>query len=418
MKLLHTSDWHLGGKLHEQDRTSEHEQFLEWLRRLLREEQPDALVIAGDVFDTYAPSNRALELYYSFLGDVFKASLSRAVVVIGGNHDSPTLLDSPEKVLVHLNARVVGAAADEPAQEVVWVPGAEAGDGLAIGAVPYLREGDLRCAAAGESEEERAAKLEAGFRAHYARVAEAARALSRTKTGRDAPLVFTGHCHLSSAKLSDDHSERARAIGGLDGFAANLLPPADYVALGHLHLPQAVGGNPACRYAGSPLPMSFSEAQSAKSVAIASFGQQTGDPVAVRTVPVPVFQKLEQISGTPEAIKTRLSELIAARQSVWVDVQVTEGEGELSAFWDMIALLVRDTPVKILTRRNSRPSRPWSGRDAPEALRLDTLTPAEVFQMRLAEESLTDGERADFAALFAGLLNDLAAARVASEVAP
>ncbi|HNX34880.1 MAG TPA: exonuclease SbcCD subunit D C-terminal domain-containing protein [Kiritimatiellia bacterium] len=415
MKILHTSDWHLGGKLHEQDRSGEHERFLAWLAALLREERPDALVIAGDVFDTFAPSNRALELYYSFLGEIFKSSLCRAVVAVGGNHDSPSLLDSPEKVLIHLHAHVVGAAAETPAQEVVWVPGADADSGLAIGAVPYLREGDLRCAAAGESEEERAARLQAGFRAHYAAVAEAARALSRAKAGRDVPLVLTGHCCLSTAKLSDDHSERARTIGGLDSFSAALLPPADYVALGHLHLPQAVGGNPACRYAGSPLPMSFAEAQSAKSVALVTFGAQAGEPVDVRTVPVPVFQKLEQVSGAPEAIAARLAELTRGGEPVWADVQVTEGEGELAAFWDSLSALVRDTPVKILTRRNNRPGRSRAGRGDADTLRLDTLTPAEVFRMRLAEEALTDGERADFAALFNGLLRDVAAARITAE---
>lgn len=418
MKLLHTSDWHLGGKLHEQDRAVEHARFLEWLKELLREERPDVLVIAGDVFDTFSPSNRALELYYSFLGEVFHAALCRAVIVVGGNHDSPSLLDSPEKVLVHLNTRVVGVATEDPACEVVWVPGAEAGSGLVVGAVPYLREGDLRSAAEGESEDERDAKRQAGFRSHYARVAEAARSVSRAKTGREVPLVLTGHCFLSNAAFSDDHSERARSIGGLDGFASALLPPADYLALGHLHLPQAVGGNPACRYAGSPVPMSFSEAQGSKSVALATFGANSGDPVEVRTVPVPVFQRMEQVTGVPDAIKARLSQLVQAGEPVWTDVQVTEGEGELSAFWDDLSVLVRDTPVKILVRRNGRPNRVWSGRGSSDDIRLDTLTPSAVFRMRLAEESLTEGERAAYTALFDGLLLDLTAARITAEAAP
>lgn len=418
MKLLHTSDWHLGGKLHDQDRTDEHERFLAWLKRLMAEEHPDALVIAGDVFDTYTPSNRALELYYSFLGDVFKLSLCRTVVVVGGNHDSPSLLDSPEKVLIHLQAHVVGAATDVPSRAAVWIPGPEPGGGFAVGAVPYLREGDLRCAAPGESETERAARLETGFRARYAAVADAARALGREKTGREVPLVLTGHCFLRGATLSDDHSERARAVGGLDGFSASLLPPADYYALGHLHLPQAVGGRPACRYAGSPIPMSFSEANGEKSVAIVSFGPQSGSPVDIRTVPVPVFQKLEQVFGSPDAVRTRLALLAAAGESVWTDVQVTEGEGELAAFWDELAALVRDTPVKILTRRNSRPDRCRPGRGETDEAPLDTLTPADLFRMRLSEESLTEDERTAYTALFDELLGDFTAARIAGEASP
>ena len=418
MKLLHTSDWHLGGKLHEQDRTREHEQFLEWLTTLLRAERPDALVVAGDVFDTFTPSNRALELYYSFLGELFKASLCRAVVITGGNHDSPSLLDSPEKILVHLNARVVGSASDDPAQEVVWVQGEQAENGLVIGAVPYLREGDLRCAASGESEEERAAKLQAGFRTHYARVAEAARLLSSAKTGFDVPLILTGHCYLRNAMLSDDHSERARAIGGLDGLSCTLLPPSDYLALGHLHLPQTIGGNSARRYAGSPIPMSFAEAETEKSVVLVTFGVRSGDPVDARTIPVPVFQKLKQLTGTPETIMARLAELITDGESVWTDVQVTEGEGELSAFWDETARLVMNTPVKILTRRNSRPARAWAGRGTDEEIRLDTLTPNDVFRMRLDEESLADEERQFYSTLFDELMRDVSAARITAEVAP
>ena len=418
MKLLHTSDWHLGGKLHEQDRTSEHEQFLAWLITLLRAERPDVLVIAGDVFDTFTPSNRALELYYSFLGAIHKDALCRAVVVTGGNHDSPSLLDSPEKVLAHLNTHVVGAAPDDPAQTVVWVPGGQAGTGLVIGAVPYLREGDLRCAASGESEEERAAKLQAGFRAHYARVAECARALSRANAGADMPFVLTGHCYLCSAKLSDDHSERARAIGGLDGLSCTLLPPSDYLALGHLHLPQTIGGNSARRYAGSPIPMSFAEAETEKSVVLVTFGARSGDPVDARTIPVPVFQKLKQVTGTPEAIKARLAELITDGESVWTDVQVTEGEGELAAFWDELVTLVQNTSVKILTRRNCRPAHAWANRGTDGEIRLDTLTPTDVFRMRLAEEDLTEGERQGYSELFDGLMRDLTAARITAEVTP
>jgi len=418
MKIIHTADWHLGGKLHEQERSGEHERFLHWLKDLLRDERPDALLVAGDVFDTFTPSNRALELYYSFLGEIFHASLCRAVVIVGGNHDSPSLLDSPEKVLVHLNAHVVGAAVDDPAQEVVWVPGADTSGGLVIGAVPYLREGDLRCSTLGESEEERAAKRRAGFQTHYARVAAAARALSRGKTGREVPLVLMGHGYLDKAKLSDDLSERARNVGGLDGFGASLLPAADYIALGHLHLAQEIGGSPACRYAGSPLPMSFSEAAGGKSVVVATFGAASGDPVNVRCVPVPVFQRLEQVSGTPETIRARLLELIQNGASVWTDVRVTGGEGELAGFWEELSVLVRNTGVKILTKRNGRPGRTWSGRGTPDEIRLDTLTPAEVFRMRLAEESLADGERASYAALFDGLLRDFAAGRIAAEGTP
>jgi exonuclease SbcD len=402
MKLIHTSDWHLGARLYEQDRAAEQGAFLAWLQSILRAERPDALVVAGDIFDTSAPSNAAQELYYDLLGAVFQESLCRCVVITGGNHDSPSLLDSPENVLAHLNTIVVGAAPETPADEAVYVPGREPGTGLVIAAVPFLREGDLRSALPGESAASRAGRQRDGFQAHYAAAAQAARALGHARTGRDdLPLVLTGHCFITGAALSDDKSERARAsIGGVDGYPARLLPLADYIALGHLHVPQSVNGRDTCRYAGSPLPMSFAEADQPKSVTCAEFGAQSGAPVTVRTLPVPIFQKLEPLSGTPETILRRLGDLVQTRASVWVEIRVTEGEGLLDTFWNDTATLAKDTPVKILARVNARAARRRAERAAEETERLDTLSPEAVFAMRLAEEDLSAAERAEYTALF------------------
>jgi exonuclease SbcD len=406
MKLLHTSDWHLGARLYEQDRTAEHAAFLDWLRDLLRAERPDALVVTGDIFDTYAPSNAAQGLYYDFLGAVFKDALCRSVVVIGGNHDSPSLLNSPEKVLSHLNTTVVGSAPQTLAAEAVFVPGENPGAGLLIAAVPYLRDGDLRAALPGESAADRTTRLREGFQTHYEQAAQAARVLGRERTGRaDLPLVLTGHCFITGAALSDDKSERARAaVGGVDGYSAALLPSADYIALGHLHVPQSVSGRETCRYAGSPLPMSFAESSQQKSVTLVDFAAPAA-PV-VRLIPVPVFQKLEQLSGSPESILARLAELTQAREAVWTELRVTEGEGLLDAFWNDAAALVKDTPVKILARVNARPSRLRAGRAAEGTDRLDTLTPEAVFALRLNEEDLTEAERADYTALFAEVVRE------------
>lgn len=402
MKLFHTSDWHLGARLYEQERAAEQASFLDWLKVILCAERPDALVIAGDIFDTYAPSNAAQELYYDFLGAVFKDALCRSVVITGGNHDSPSLLDSPENVLAHLNTTVVGAAPADPVDEAVFVSGAEPDAGFVVAAVPYLREGDLRSALPGESVADRATRQQVGFRAHYAAAAQAARALGRARTGRDdLPLVVTGHCFITGAALSDDRSERARvSVGGVDGYSAHTLPPADYIALGHLHIPQAVGGRETCRYAGSPLPMSFAEASQAKSVSVVELGACFGAPVSIRTLPVPVFQKLAQTTGTPEAILHRLTDLVQRHEPVWVEIRVTEGEGLLDTFWNDAVTLAKDTPVKILARINARPSRLHARRVAEEPERLETLTPETVFAMRLDEEDLSAAERTEYAALF------------------
>ena len=177
MRILHTSDWHLGAQLHEQSRIPEQVAFLEWLKALMIKEKPDALIIAGDIFDSCAPSNTAQNLYYDFLSATFKENLCRTVVVVGGNHDSPSLLDAPGNVLTSINTKVVGAVAylrDDSGgyvpnyeKEIVIVKDASGMPGLVIGAVPYLREPDLRTSDALETNTDRSEKLKRGFKEHY-----------------------------------------------------------------------------------------------------------------------------------------------------------------------------------------------------------------------------------------------------------
>lgn len=392
MKLIHTSDWHLGGRLHEQDRTHEHERFLEWLLGLLHEEKPDALVVCGDVFDTYTPSNTATQLYYSFLGETFGKKLCGSVVVIGGNHDSPTLLSSPSSALKYLNTSIVGQSSENPEEGVFIVKAPDGSPGLVIAAVPYMRDADLRNFAYASGIEtadpsERDEFLRSGFTARYAAAAEAAR-----KAAPGAPLVLLGHCMITSARISDEKSERARTIGGIDSFSAMSLPMSDYIALGHLHIPQAVGGSETLRYSGAPLPMSFAEAGDAKSVVIAEFDPERKSPVKIRIASVPSFQKLVSITGTPEVALSGIRELVAGNSDVWTSVEVNEGEGDIRGFWNEIDEAARDSQVKILVKHDTRLRNFTGGIAGTEADDLKTLEPEDVARRRLAEENLSEAE--------------------------
>jgi len=409
MKIIHTADWHLGGRLHDQERYAEHEAFAGWLKDLLGRETPDALVIAGDLFDTCAPSNRAQADYFSLLAAIYKESLCRAVVVIGGNHDSPSLLDAPARALAQLNCWVVGEADPaDPEREVVLVPDASGQPALAIAAVPYLREGDLRRDEAGETDTDRTAKLHEGFRLHYQVAAQRARQKAHELAGRELPLLLTGHLYLTGATLSDAISERAQRIGNLGEMPMALLPEAQYVALGHLHTPHAVGGIPYCRYAGSPLPMSFGEAGQTKSVAVVEFGPRPSEPAAVRLEPVPVFQHLEQVRGSPADIAVRLRQLVAARANVWVEVQVTAGDGDLGPFWNSLPALVENSEVRVLAHQNCRPQASSAAARATDEVGLEQLTPQEVFRLRLTDDpSVSDAERQWLPALLDQILKDV-----------
>jgi exonuclease SbcD len=410
MRILHTSDWHLGAQLHEQSRIPEQTAFLKWLKELMASEKPDALIIAGDIFDTCAPSNTALNLYYDFLSTTFKENLCRAVVVVGGNHDSPSLLDAPGNVLAHLQTRVVGAVDYQPdgnggyvanhEKEVVVVKDAKGKPSLVIGAVPYLRDADLRTSEAMETDTDRSAKLKRGFKEHYSTVAELARLQARLPDGRHLPIVLTGHLALTGGTTAAEKSERDLLIGNLGSLEFDLLPEADYYALGHLHCPQTVGDNPACRYSGAPIPMGFGEVGQVKSVAIVDLVPGTNPTVRLETIPP--TQRLAQLKGTPETIDEKLKELVAAGDNVWVDIQVNEGVGDLTAWWSAFSATTEGTAVRLLRWQNTRPGKNGSvlAGAIADAAKLEHLTPDQLFTMRLADEDLTDGEKAVFSAMF------------------
>ena len=407
MKIIHTSDWHLGAQLYEQSRHPEQEKFTVWLKNLMRREKPDALIVAGDIFDTYSPPNTSLELYYSLLGDIFRESLCRTVVIVGGNHDSPSLLNSPGKVLSHLNIKVIGGADLE--KEIVLIKNRDATTGLAIGAVPYLRDADLRISGEGEGFSDVSAKLRAGLKKHYDDVVQKI----RLQTGNDVPLLLTGHFFLSKSKLSDDLSERTRQIGNIGEVPYDLLPAADYYALGHLHIPQALPANELCRYSGSPIPMSFSEAGQVKSVAIVDFSGKT----TIRLEPVPSFQRLEQISGTTAIVESKIKELADSSSDAWLDIQINEHEGDLTEFWNSLPSLVANTSVKILTRQDMRPHRSWSRRGEQE-IALDTIKPGDVFKMLLDDEQLTGDERVEFSRMYEEIIQTVTQGDIAGEQDP
>ncbi|MCA9457858.1 MAG: exonuclease subunit SbcD, partial [Nitrospira sp.] len=191
MKILHTSDWHIGRTLYGRKRYEEFEAFLTWLTETIQQNEIDALLVAGDVFDTSAPSNRAQELYYRFLCRV-AASPCRHVVVIAGNHDSPSFLNAPKELLKALDVHVIGSSSEALEDEVLVLRNEHGDPELIVCAVPYLRDRDIRVAEAGESVEDKERKLIDGIRTHYAAVAALAEQ-KREELGVNIPIVAMGH---------------------------------------------------------------------------------------------------------------------------------------------------------------------------------------------------------------------------------
>jgi exonuclease SbcD len=337
IKILHTSDWHLGRTLYGRKRYDEFSAFLDWLALIITNENIDVLLIAGDIFDTSTPSNRAQELYYRFLCRVSN-SCCRHIVVIAGNHDSPSFLNAPRELLHALNVYVIGAITANPAavqprsyaDEVIVLKDEKNRPEAIICAVPYLRDRDIRTVEPGETIDDKNAKLAAGLRNHYTDVCTIAvqkRDALKENGHSPIPIIAMGHLFTAGGKTVDGDGVRELYVGNLAHISADAFPDSiDYLALGHLHVPQQIGGAAHMRYCGSPLPMGYGEAAQPKKVVLVEFTDDVPvtaqpRPCSIRELDIPCFQPLERIAGSLDEIRTRIAELKQHKSKAWLEIE-------------------------------------------------------------------------------------------------
>jgi len=387
MKILHTSDWHIGRALYGRKRYDEFEAFLNWLAGLIESENIDALLVAGDVFDNSAPSNHAQELYYRFLCRVAAAS-HRHVVIIAGNHDSPSFLNAPRDLLKFLNIHVVGYASDRPEDELIVLSGPDDEPQLIVCAIPYLRDRDIRTAEAGESTEDKERKIIEGIRSHYRMVCEAAEE-KRSTLKKRVPIVAMGHLFAAGGETIDGDGVRELYIGSLAQVRKDVFPESiDYLALGHLHIPQRVGGSDFIRYSGSPLPIGFGEAGQEKSVALVDF---SGNARKVMNIPVPRFQELKTLQGDWPTIARGIDELKSKGSNAWLEI-VYDGDEIAGDLRERLDEAVEGTGIEILRVKNNRVlERAMSGMDTDESL--DDLDATDVFNRCLESHEVPEDQR-------------------------
>jgi DNA repair protein SbcD/Mre11 len=374
MKILHTSDWHIGRALYKRQRYAEFESFLNWLAGVIEEENVDVLLVAGDVFDNSTPSNFAQKLYYRFLCRVAGAGKCH-VVVVAGNHDSPSFLNAPRELLKSVNVHVVGSASDSPADELIVLTGLDNEPNLIVCAVPYLRDRDIRTTEAGESIEDKERKIIEGIRNHYHLVcneAEQKHALLK----KPIPIIAMGHLFASGGKTVDGDGVRELYIGSLAQVRMDVFPGCiDYLALGHLHIPQTVGGSEFIRYSGSPLPIGFGEAQQVKHIVIVEFSGQTPH---IKNISVPRFQELKTLSGDWQTIADEIDELKGMASNAWLEINY-EGDEIASSLRERLDEAISGTALEILRVKNNRVlQRALTGKDAGETL--DNLDVTDVFK--------------------------------------
>ncbi|MEW8419736.1 MAG: exonuclease SbcCD subunit D C-terminal domain-containing protein [Candidatus Thiodiazotropha endolucinida] len=391
MKVLHTSDWHIGRSLYGRKRYLEFESFLTWLAETIQQNEIDVLLVAGDVFDTSAPSNRAQELYYRFLCRV-AGSPCRHVVIVAGNHDSPSFLNAPKELLKALDVHVVGSSTEAPEDEVFVLRNEQDDPELIVCAVPYLRDRDIRVAEAGESVEDKERKLIEGIRTHYAAVAALAEQ-KREELGVGIPIVATGHLFTAGGQTVDGDGVRELYVGSLAHVTAGIFPASfDYLALGHLHVPQKVNGLETIRYSGSPLPMGFGEAKQQKSVCKVAFDQNDGynTALSVQLIDVPVFQKLERVKGDWDGISGRILELSATDSQGWLEV-IYEGDEVIGDLRERLEAAISGTQMEILRIKNNRIIDRVLGQIHEEET-LDDLNVNDVFERCLAVHEVPEDQ--------------------------
>jgi DNA repair protein SbcD/Mre11 len=388
MKILHTSDWHIGRTLYGRKRYDEHEAFLSWLIETIREERVEVLLIAGDVFDTSVPSNRAQELYYRFLCRV-AGSCCRHVVVIAGNHDSPSFLGAPKELLRAMDIHVIGTASTDPGDEILVLQNEMKKPELIVCAAPYLRDRDIRVAEAGETVEDKEKKVIEGIRRHYFELIALAED-TRNKLERPAlPIVAMGHLFTAGGQTVDGDGVRELYVGSLAHISAGIFPDnLDYLALGHLHVPQKVGGSDVRRYSGSPIPMGFGEARQRKSVCLVEI---SGSGADVRLIDVPVFRKLERIRGDWSSISARIQTLAASGSPAWLEI-IYDGEDLISDLRERLEKAIAGSELEILRIKNNRIVDQVLGRMNNEET-LDDLNLADVFERCLIAHGVVDDQR-------------------------
>jgi len=383
LRLFHSADWHLGHHLHGISRQREHQQFLDWLLDELDTKQADALIVAGDIFDSANPSSAAQAQLYNFLVSAKSRLPNLDIVLVGGNHDSASRLDAPASILNALGVTVVGGLSRDAQGAIDWerllVPLTNTDGEIKAwcGAMPFLRNADLPT-------EPDSDPLIAGMKSLYAELF----AQLQQKAGNAESLILTGHCYMVNGALSE-LSERKILGGNQHALPVELFPDdIAYVALGHLHLAQKVGANEHIRYSGSPIPLSFDEA--AYTHQIMQVDLKAGQPL-VTVPPLKSPRSVELLRNSPTVKDFAvLAEVIGQLEQLTLDELSLEQRPLLElrirlekpepGLRQQIEQAIAALPVRLLKISTAYNGSENSLADLNIEERLEELQPLDVFQ--------------------------------------
>ncbi|ATN05962.1 exonuclease sbcCD subunit D [Chryseobacterium indologenes] len=303
MKFLHTADWHIGQLFHEYDRSYEHQQFLNWLVGILLTENIEVLLISGDIFDSSNPSAASVRMFYRFLNEATRAVPHLQIMITAGNHDSAARLAAPKPLLESSNVHIIGLVEKDAVGNIdyekllVKIHDASGAIKAFCLAIPFLRMGDYPAIA------DCANPYTEGVAALY----QEAFAYAQQYSTEDQPIIAMGHLHTQQAEITDlDKTERL-IMGGVECISASAFhSDIKYVALGHIHKAQKIGGKEHIRYCGSPLPMSFSEIHYIHQVIVFDLDREISN---LKAIEIPVFVPLQRIPHQHQPLHEVIAQL-------------------------------------------------------------------------------------------------------------
>lgn len=397
MKILHTSDWHLGQHFMGKSRRDEHKAFIDWLLALVDSESIDAVIIAGDIFDTGSPPSYAREMYHQLVLDM-KARQCQ-LVIVAGNHDSVSMLNESKSLLSYLDTQVSSQANLEDLASHVIALKDKSGDVAAwVCAVPYLRPKDVMKSISGQSEQDKKQGLLQHIGDFYQQVYELACEKNKSLK-QPVPIIGTGHLTAMGGQVSE--SVRDLYVGTLEALPTSVFPKFDYLALGHIHRAQAITKDGRFRYSGSPIPLSFDELGREKSLVVidtAAFVAQgpamdlfdeKQEPIQLHTIPT--FQPMQSLKGNLKDVLKQIDKLaIIDGTMLWLEVTVIADE-YLSDVHKRLVEAIEGKSIELL--RVMRKSAVDTKKAAFESRQtLSELTVKEVFEKSLQGNADIDEE--------------------------
>lgn len=381
MKILHTADWHIGQLFHEYDRTYEHQKFLDWLVQTIHSEQLDVLLISGDVFDLSNPSAVSVKMFYTFLNKAVSINPELQIVITAGNHDSAARLESPKPLLESSNIHIIGLVEKNESGNINY-------DKLTIPlkdktgiikawclAVPFLRMGDYPAIA--DCDNPYTEGVSEFYRQAYAYVS------SKKEAGQ--AILAMGHLHAQQAEITDlDKTERL-IMGGVECIsAAAFHEDIKYVALGHIHKAQRIGGNEHIRYCGSPIPMSFSERNYKHQIVVFEIENEEVKEIKAVEIPVSIAVKsVPDIHKTMAEVLDALAQLPDSNENIelapYLEVRVLLDRPEPSLRY-RIETAIAGKQVRLATINVKYPVN-TADKETPSITpdKLDELQPLDIF---------------------------------------